>query len=72
MVLKAARMGIPILGSFSGPISSGIMFAKKSNVTLISFLRRNRFNLYTHFNRIKIPSMYEEGLSLPASSQNDS
>jgi len=53
MVLKAARVGIPIVGSFSGPVSSGILFAKKSNVTLISFLRRNRFNIYSHPRRIK-------------------
>ena len=55
MVLKAARVGIPIVGSFSGPISSGVLFAKKSNVTLISFLRRNRLTIYTHFRRITLP-----------------
>ncbi len=57
MVLKVARVGIPIVGSFSGPISSGILFAKKSNVTLISFLRRNRFNIYSHFRRIILPTL---------------
>jgi len=60
MVLKVARVGIPIVGSFSGPVSSGILFAKQSNVTLISFLRRNRLNIYSHFRRIKLPPAHED------------
>ncbi|MFQ6124038.1 MAG: formate dehydrogenase accessory sulfurtransferase FdhD [Candidatus Heimdallarchaeota archaeon] len=55
MILKAARVGLPIVGSFSGPVSSGVLFAKKSNVTLISFLRRNRLTIYSHFRRITLP-----------------
>jgi len=52
MVLKAARMGIPIVVSRAAPIRSGIIAADKSGVTLVCFLRDQRMNVYTHHNRI--------------------
>lgn len=52
MVLKAARMGIPILASKASPIRSGIVAAKKTGVTLICFVRENRMNVYTYPDRI--------------------
>jgi formate dehydrogenase accessory protein FdhD len=52
MVLKAARMGIPIVVSRAAPIRSGIIAADKTGVTLVCFLRDQRMNVYTHHNRI--------------------
>jgi FdhD protein len=52
MVLKAARMGIPILASKASPIRSGIIAAKKTGVTLICFVREHRMNVYTHESRV--------------------
>ena len=52
MVLKVARMGIPILASKASPIRSGIIAAKKTGVTLICFVREQRMNVYTYPNRI--------------------
>jgi FdhD protein len=52
MVLKAARMGIPILASKASPIRSGIIAAKKTGVTLICFVREQRMNVYTYPSRI--------------------
>lgn len=52
MVLKAARMGIPIILSRAAPIRSGIIAADKTGVTLVCFLRDQRMNVYTHGNRI--------------------
>jgi len=52
MVLKAARMGIPILASKASPIHSGIITAEKTGVTLICFVRGQRMNIYTYPSRI--------------------
>ncbi len=52
MVLKAARMEIPILASKASPIRSGIIAARKAGVTLVCFVRQQRMNIYTHPNRI--------------------
>lgn len=52
MVLKAARVGIPIVASLSAPLNSGVIFADRSGVTLICFVRGHRFNIYTHENRV--------------------
>jgi len=52
MVLKAARMGIPIVVSRAAPIRSGIITAEKTGVTLVCFLREQRMNVYTHHDRI--------------------
>jgi len=52
IVAKAARAGIPIVASFSSSTSLGIELAEVAGVTLIGYLRRNRFTLYTHPERI--------------------
>lgn len=52
MVLKVARVGIPILISISGPINSGIALAEKTGVTLVCFVRGKRMNINSHPERI--------------------
>lgn len=52
MVIKAARVGIPIVLSVSGPINSGIALAEKTGVTLVCFVRGKRMNVYSHKERI--------------------
>ncbi len=52
MVLKAVRMGIPIIASRAAPIRSGIIAAEKNGVTLVCFVREQRMNIYTHPERI--------------------
>jgi FdhD protein len=41
IVLKAARVGVPIVISIAAPIDTGIEVAKKTGVTLIGFARGN-------------------------------
>ncbi len=53
MVLKVARVGIPILISISGPVNSGIALAEKTGVTLVCFVRGKRMNIYTHKERLR-------------------
>jgi formate dehydrogenase accessory protein FdhD len=52
MVLKVARMGIPVVTSIAGPINSGIIFAEKTGITLVCFVRGKRINVYSHKERI--------------------
>lgn len=52
MVIKIVRAGIPILASNAAPAYSGCETAKKGNVTLVGFLRGQRFNVYNNKNRI--------------------
>ena len=58
MVLKAARVGIPVVASIAGPLSSGIDAAKKTGVTLVCFVRDQRMNIYSYHERIQISSMH--------------
>lgn len=52
MIIKVARVGIPIIASKSAPTSSGYVVGVEANVTIIGFVRGNRFNIYTHPERV--------------------
>lgn len=52
MVMKVARVGIPILTSKAAPTASGYDAGEKSGITIVGFVRGGRFNLYTHPHRI--------------------
>lgn len=52
MVIKVVRAGIPILVSNASPAFSGYTTAKKGNITLVGFVRGNRFNVYANTHRI--------------------
>ena len=54
IVLKAARMGIPVVASLSAAVDSGIEVAKRINLTLIGFVRGQRMNVFTFPERIVI------------------
>lgn len=54
MVIKLVNVGIPILISNAAPTYSGIKTAEEGNITLVGFVRGNRFNIYTNPNRIKL------------------
>lgn len=54
IVQKAAVARIPILCSVSAPSSLAVELAARFNITLIGFLRGERFNIYTRPDRITI------------------
>lgn len=54
MVMKVARVGIPILTSKAAPTASGFLAGEKSGITLVGFVRGRRFNIYTNPQRIII------------------
>jgi len=53
MVLKAVRVGLPVLASRSSPSSVAIQLAQSLNLTLIGYLAGDQGSLYTHGFRIK-------------------
>ena len=52
MVLKAARVGIPIIVSIASPVFSGVAAAKKAGVTLVSVPNEECVKVYTFQDRI--------------------
>jgi FdhD protein len=51
-VIKAARVGIPIVVSIRGPIYSGVLAAQKTGVTLCCYAKGTRMNVYSGLERI--------------------
>jgi len=52
ILTKAAIAAIPLVASPSAPTSLAIHLAKKLNVTVVGFLRKERMNVYTHTWRV--------------------
>lgn len=52
IVLKAARIGIPMIASQAAAIESGIDVAEHCRITLIGFARGKRMNIYTCPERV--------------------
>ncbi len=49
---KCAKWSIPVVASRTAPTLLSIEIADKKGITMIGFLRGNRFNIYTHPERI--------------------
>jgi FdhD protein len=52
MLRKGAHMGTPFLISRTSPTTLAIEAAKRLGITIIGYVRRNSFNLYTHPERL--------------------
>jgi FdhD protein len=52
MLQKAARLQAPIVISRTSPSSLSIEMAERYGITLIGYARRQRFNVYTHEQRV--------------------
>ncbi|NMG10310.1 formate dehydrogenase accessory sulfurtransferase FdhD [Brasilonema sp. UFV-L1] len=51
---KCTAAGVPIICSVSAPSSLAVSVAKEFGITLIGFLRGERFNVYTSIERISV------------------
>ncbi len=53
ILLKAAKLQLPLLISRAAPTTLSIELAESLNITLVGFVRGRRMNIYTHPHRVK-------------------
>lgn len=52
ILIKSARLGVPVIVSRSAPTDLALELAEQLNVTIVGFARGQRMNIYTHNDRI--------------------
>lgn len=53
MVLKAAKMGVPVAVSLNSPTTRSVELGKKLGITLVGYARGSRLSVYSHPERLK-------------------
>ena len=54
MLIKVIRVGVPIIISNAAPAASGIDVARAGNITMVGFVRGNRFTVFTSPERVNL------------------
>jgi FdhD protein len=55
MLLKAARLRVPVVASHTSPTAMAIAFAARLGITVIGYARGDHFNVYANPWRIRLP-----------------
>ena len=55
IVQKAFLGGIPLVAAVSAPSSFAVDLARRTGITLLGFVRGDRFNVYAHPSRVSLP-----------------
>lgn len=53
ILVKTAKLGIPLIASRSAPTDLAISHANELGVTIVAFVRNQRMNVYTYHERVK-------------------
>lgn len=56
MMIKAARMGCPIVASRNSPTSLSVTMAQAWNITLVGYVRGHSMRVYAHPQRLRYPA----------------